>query len=514
VTDVAQSNCEFDLGTRALRIDKPLEVAGQGFIKVLNTGNITITSAGKLKARGDLVQPNGFIGQGGLISLTSSGAIINDGLLDVSGDLSGRVVLSATGDITLASGSNVDGNGISSFADLGQKFADGGTLDIASAAGSIAINGRVTLRGTNQGAGGEVDAIADRNVTVNQSIDITGGGGDGGQFNAAAGDRIVVTRAIDADSRTGGGSGGSIDLRAGCDALTCNALHGVVPGGNIDIQGAALTLRGSASDGYGGDGGSLYALAAGTIHVFGSGSRIRVDGATNFDGSGGHVSLDTSGSDPNVIEPTDGDIMLDAPITGMSGSLGGNGCGVDLLAGGDLLFTGTMDCGGTDQGGAITGIAGRAISLGGNGAIKAQATSPAGEGGAIAFTAGSASDAESLGNLSVQKDIVANGGTMNGDHPPIVLAGCGLSVGNGVVIDGHAGVNAANMLGGSDIDLVSRRPMQLVAGSKYLAGPGGTIETIHPPGQNPSVGAGVTFDPNRTDTVTTTSPPLPNCGMP
>ena len=253
VTNVAQANCEFDLGTRALRIDKPLEVAGQGFIKVRNAGNITITSTGKLKARGDLVQPNGSIVKGGLISLTSSGSISHNGLLDVSGDSSGNIVLSATGDVTLGSGSNVDGNGISSFADFGQKFADGGGLDITSAAGSIAINGRVTLRGTNQGVGGTVDARADRNVTVNQSIDISGGGGDGGEFSAAAGDRIVVTKAIDADSRAGGGSGGLIDLRAGCDALTCNALQGVVPGGNIDVQGAALTLRGSASDGLGGE---------------------------------------------------------------------------------------------------------------------------------------------------------------------------------------------------------------------------------------------------------------------
>ncbi|MEO7436247.1 MAG: hypothetical protein ABI080_12260, partial [Candidatus Binatia bacterium] len=49
----------------------------------------------------------------------------------------------------------------------------------------------------------------------------------------------------------------------------------------------------------------------------------------------------------------------------------------------------------------------------------------------------------------------------------------------------------------------SRQAASLGAGSRYLARPGGRIETIHPPGQDPIVGSHVIFDPSRIDTVVT-----------
>ena len=66
-------------------------MTGLGFIKVMNAGNITLTSTGKLKARGDFVKPNGFIIGGGLISLVSSGTIDIDGNIDVAGDSAGTI---------------------------------------------------------------------------------------------------------------------------------------------------------------------------------------------------------------------------------------------------------------------------------------------------------------------------------------------------------------------------------------------------------------------------------------
>ena len=56
---------------------------------MINAGNITVTSTGKLKARGDFVKPNDFIIGGGVISLTSTGTIDIDGTIDVAGDSAG-----------------------------------------------------------------------------------------------------------------------------------------------------------------------------------------------------------------------------------------------------------------------------------------------------------------------------------------------------------------------------------------------------------------------------------------
>jgi len=57
--DVTDAGCEFDLGGRAFSVEKTFQMTGLGFIRVVNAGNITLTSTGKLKARGDFVKPNG-----------------------------------------------------------------------------------------------------------------------------------------------------------------------------------------------------------------------------------------------------------------------------------------------------------------------------------------------------------------------------------------------------------------------------------------------------------------------
>ena len=85
-----------------------------------------------------------------------------------------------------------------------------------------------------------------------------------------------------------------------------------------------------------------------------------------------------------------------------------------------------------------------------------------------------------------------------------------MTVNAGVKVDGHGGVNSMNVAGGSDIDLISRQPMQLKAGAQFLANGGGVIRTIHPPGQDPVIGAGVVFNPPRVDSAQATGP-YPNC---
>lgn len=505
--EVTAGGCDFNLGGRALSFERTFEMTGQGFIRVTNAGNITVTSTGKLKARGDFVKPDGFIIGGGFISLTSAGTIDIDGNLDVAGDSAGSVRLIAAQSIILQPGAVIDGPGISSFADLGDRFTDGGELEATAAAGSITISGDITLSGQNGGTGGFVDMTAGRDIVLVRPVDVSGGGGDGGEFNATAGDNITLTNgAINADSNVGGGFGGFISFDAGEDFL-----GGVVPGGTIEINAASLLMRGSATDTFGGDGGELDLLASGRIRIFGAGMVIRVDAATNFDGSGGIVAIDAGDNNPNVLGPLDGDIELGGSVSMRSGSIGGDGGSVDVSAGRDLVLTAAVDVSGTDTGGDVTGNAGRTATL--NGVITSRGTSADGEGGFVDFEAGLASDEGALGNIILQRNIVATSGTSHGSGQSISLAACGLTVATGVKIDGTGGTNPLNnMPGGSDIELISRRPMQLGSSSQYVAPPGGSITTTHPPGAVPVIGSGVVFNPPRIDNPLVNGP-YPNCSV-
>jgi hypothetical protein len=172
--EVTSGGCDFDLGGRAVSFERTFEMTGLGYIRVLNAGNITMPYTGKLKARGDFVKPNGYIIGGGLISLTSSGTIDIDGNIDVAGDSAGTVRLDAAQDFILRPGAVIDGPGISSFADLGDRFTDGGELDAIARAGSITINGDLTFTGQNGGTGGIVALQAGRNVTLTRPVNVSG----------------------------------------------------------------------------------------------------------------------------------------------------------------------------------------------------------------------------------------------------------------------------------------------------------------------------------------------------
>ncbi len=425
------------------------------------------------------------------------------GRIEVSGDSAGFITLTANGNVTLENNSHVIGFGVSSFPDLGMLFTDGGELDIVSNAGSITLNGEVSLGGANQGTGGIVDLSAAFDITVNDPVDLGGGGGGGGEFTAAAGDKITIKGNLICDSTVGGGSGGSIDLNSGADEL-----GGAAVGGDTVITAASLLLRGSAgADMFAGDGGTLDILALGNITIGGTGMVIRADAATNFDGTGGDLSFDSGDGDFFALGPVEGDVSIDGIVSMKSSAEGGTGGTMDISAGRDIILSADVTASGFDGGGEVDGAAGRTFTV--KGLIMVDGSAATSDGGFLDFEAGIASDKNSLGNLLIQKNLIANGGLTNSAKQSIDLAGCGLSVSANVKVDGTGGtLNGIN--GGADIDLISRRAMQLGNSSQYLAPPGGTITTIHLPGVNPSIGSGVTFNPARVDSAVTNGP-FPNC---
>lgn len=501
--DVPDAGCAFDIGGRTLQIQKTFQMTGAGFIRFTNAGDVTITDTGKLKARGDFVQPNGFIIQGGTISIVSLGkvTVVNGGLIDVAGDPAGQISLTGNGDVTLQNGASLQGVGITSFVDTGDKFSDGGLVELTSNAGNVFVNGTITLPGNNQAAGGECDLLAARDVQLTQILDVTGGGGDGGSVTIDAGDSISITKTIDVSSRVGGGFGGSISLSAGEDGL-----GGLVPGGSITINvaNATMKLNGSDAETSGGDGGDFDASSNGTLQFIGSGVALQANGGSTFDGSGGTVFLDSGDDNPNVISSLDGNLLLSGSFTMQSGGAGGDGGDFDMSAGRDLTLTGSIDVSGQDAGGDVSGDAGGAILL--SGPITTNGVAAFGSGGFVDFVSGLASNA----GLTLSRNVIAAGGSSSGAGQSISFAACTLTVSDNVKIDGHGGVSPNNTQGGAQIDLISRQPMHLGASTQYLANPGGTVTTIHPAGSVPVIGAGAVFNPQRNDQVVANGP-YPNC---
>jgi hypothetical protein len=331
--EVTGGGCLFDIGGRVLQIQKTFQMNGQAFIKIMNAGDVTVTATGKLKARGDFVTQSGFIVQGGLITIDSSGTItlVNCAVIDVSGDGSGEVDLTSQGDLTVQNGATLIGNGITSFTDTGDRFADGGTVSLTSLGGNVFSNGAITVSGDNQATGGEVDFQSARDTQINQQIDATGGGSDGGDLEIDAGDSVSITKTIDVSSRVGGGFGGSMSISAGEDSL-----GGITPGGSvtININTAVMKLNGSDAETSGGDGGDFEADAAGNIQIIGgTGTAIQATGGSVFDGSGGTIFFDSGDDNPNTIGPLDGSLTISGAIIMQSGGAGGDGGDFDFSAG-------------------------------------------------------------------------------------------------------------------------------------------------------------------------------------
>jgi hypothetical protein len=494
--EVTNQGCDFDLGDRSLSFQKTLQMTGLGFIKVRNASSITVTANGKFKVRGDFVQPNGFIIGGGLVWLETSGTITFGGMIDVSGDPAGSVLIAGGGNVTLQNGSLVQGNGITSFVSGGDRFSDGGTVEIRSGSGSISINDEIILVGTRHGAGGSLLLEAPQNVTINGVVDASGGESDGGDVTVVAGDDINVTRMINVESAGGGGFGGIIDLTSGVDSL-----GGVVTGGSSTITGSVMKLNGSAAQGSGGDGGALFITSSGDIRLTGNGVAVQASAGAGADGLGGLVILDSTDLDDTTIGSLDGDVLVDGVVNGQGGGAGGVGGDLGLFAGRNLTVNASVTVTGEDSGGTVQGNAGGTAAL--NGTISAEATHGTGQGGAVDVRAGFAQSA----SLTVTKDINVSSGANSSSAESIVLSACSLTIGNSVKLDGRGGV-----AGGALIQLMARTPMQLNTDSMYLAGPGGATQTIHPPGQNPVIGSNVVFNPARTDVTSTTAPYQP-CGL-
>lgn len=389
--------CAFDLGGRNLLVTKGLDVVPSGFIDIANVADVSISSTGKLRARGNF--GSGPIVDGGRISLHASGTITHDGVIDVRGNPAGLVELEAAGDVTLDTGSELLGSGLSSGSN-DERYADGGSVQIVSTGGSVVQRGTIALDGQSLAAGGSITVEAARDVDVTTPIDAEGGEAGGGTIEITAGDDVSIDARLSAQGASNGGDGGSIDLDAGDDSL-----GGVVTGGQLTVTDGPLRVDGStATSSMKGSGGSFTARSNGTLFL-GLDSSIKASAATTSDGAGGFVSLDS------------GD-RSDLSVYGTVLARGGSGGQFEAVAGRNLLLANDVDVNGA-FGGILTGTA--------------------------------------RGTVQTSKGATASGVGTSGHGGLLQLQGCALNVTAQSTIEAIGGGTAGEVLliGGNDLTVAS-----------------------------------------------------------
>lgn len=386
--------CTLDFGARAVTITGTLDI-NSGTVTI-NAGTLTVAASGLIDGRGmGATMPTSM---GGMITIQTSGDVTvqkstSGRGINVSGnDQAGTVVINAAGSITVA--------GIISASQL-QPDAAGGTVQL-NAGGNISIPSGSNVSatgGTQSDGGGEVDLTAAGNITLGDTIDVSGD--CGGDFNLTAGGAAVVDRVM--SNGTGdGGSGGCIDICGGTSAQLNDQLL---------AQGMVSSL------GAGGGGGGLICIDAqfGDLTVA---NNIKAEGATP-DGAGGEIDLCSQGATTIAAGTT---ILVDG-----NGAQGAGGV-ICMLSNLGISSAGTIDASGGAGGGEVDLCARADLTL--NGTVDISGRSLGAKGGRATFSAGE----EGQGALSINKTLDVTGGGCGtasvgcGTGGVTNLTGCNLTV--------------------------------------------------------------------------------------
>lgn len=318
-------------------------------------GAVKMTAARDLNVHESIVTDNGNIS----LAATNGSIHVADGQAIVAG--SGAVAISARGDITSGA-------------------LNGGTLAIASAAGSVTLDGLI------DSATGDARISAATDVTINQLIL---NGRSGGALAVDAGRDVNLNAQID----------GRGDVAGGAVALT--AARSLNLNQSITTNKGAITLT-SGSD------LTLAAVGGGPLSAKSTAGTLRVNGV--IDGTTGPVGL-TAGQD----------VLINQPVLNPS-----NGTSFSATAGRDVIVNAQIDGRGGASGGAVTLTASRDVTVNSavvtnNGAIDITASNGAANmargtalvsgSGSIAITAGS--DVTTSGISGGSFAATSNGGSVN-----------------------------------------------------------------------------------------------------
>lgn len=368
----------IDVGARELRIENGGALATA--VGAAAAGNMTVR-AGRLTimANGAMLAEVISASKNGGEIIIEAGEITVDGRISVSGASGGSVTVGGTGRVTV--GGVIDASRSANEGEGGEVLVRGGT---------VTVTGNINGVGGLSGFGGDITINSTGDLTISGDIDAQGG--DGGTVELSAGitvgtGNLVVAASslIDADARSAGGFGGSIDMDARGDGVNT---------GKITMNGTLFCNGGTGTDETGGgDGGSIGLTATGDVITDDDRAVMEVQGGRP-DGFGGELEILTTVGDYSMVGR-----MIVGPL-----SEEGGGGDVTIDVGGDL----TID-------GRIEGAGGSALLIEADGsvAIEKDGSIDVSEGGELDLTAGGGGNPDILGRIVVKGPLIANGGAID-----------------------------------------------------------------------------------------------------
>ena len=306
----------LELSGDAVTVSSTLNASGGdypgGIVLTANTGDVTVTSGGLLKASGEQIEL-GDGGDGGLIAIAAeSGAVTLAGAITTDGatpeGAAGEVAIVAGGAVSITAPISAQGNGGGS---------DGGTVEI-DAGGDVAVAANVRVGGGSDAAGGEVDVRSDGAITVasGKLVQASGGAFGGGAITLRDASHIDVAGTL--ESRGTAGNGGFVTLQS------CRATVS----GTLDTSGG------------GGGTSGANAITAGIVTVTGSGRLLATPCGSGLAGGCNTVTL-TAGTpsiDPLAVVSPLPSLSIDPQLAACCGNAtvepgetcdDGNGTGCD-----------------------------------------------------------------------------------------------------------------------------------------------------------------------------------------
>ncbi len=378
--DIA-NGCDLDFGSRDVFIETGSRIDVGSGAMTLRAADLTLDRGSDIRGRGEGSTSPTF--DGGMVSLITSGGITmvggsNKATIDVSANsLAGDIFIDAQGPVLiagqlLANNLAIDG--------------DAGTITVFSADFTLDSTGELSARNGNQSfSGGTIDILADGDAVIDGMIDLDGG--DGGFLDLAATGQVSVDRDINTTGNGDAGSGGVVDILAGTDLF---------------LRGRIVARGTTGLDNAGGDGGAVCVEALfGDVTV----THDILATAASSDGAGDTISITAAGS-----------VHIASTAQLSARANGSFGCGGFLTIEADLDITaaGPVDVSGGFGGGEIDYVAGRHITIAK--VHDAQGRAGGGIGGGVFMEAG----ASTFGRLSIQKQILADGGGCSFEN------GCGV----------------------------------------------------------------------------------------
>jgi len=391
----------------------------QGNVSIATTGSLVAnaTAAGGFGGEVYVSAEGNTVNTGDIIFRGSVEATGKSGTQDTGGGDGGVVSFEADGDVvndSAAGGVDVSG---------GSPDGAGGEIDLIADAGTVVVTARLRVRSTGgETSGGEVSMDAAGPVVLNGAIDAIGGGFDGGSVDieSTTGDvTLGSTGSIDVSSTSGGGFGGEVALVAGAARE---------PGSSRLLINGPITGNGSGSVYFPGDGGQIDLQADAGMNVA---AVVRASGASGG-GYGGELTT-------TVLA---GETSISANVTLTGNGVGGAGGLIDIDAIGSVTIGAQVDARG--QNGASGGVfrlrADGPVDVGdhvlASGSIK-------GNGGAIRVT--------SSEDVTVNATLDASAGAQGSAGGKVTVAGCAVDITAGGSMENSGGQSTNYMEGRGQI---------------------------------------------------------------